>query len=106
MKARWVYFTPVLAVLYQPMAVLCLRKLISMGYKTHQLSPEGVWSASVLVLAVSGVAGMALGLLGTYLLLSGRTPRLSTVSFVLFYVPAMLAGGFYLAMLLMFLPVI
>jgi len=106
MKTIGLYFLPVLAVLYQPTAILCIRKVIHLGYKTHQLSPDGVWIASVLVLALSGVVGMTLGLLGTYLLLSGKSPRLSAIPFVLFYVPAMLAGGFYLAILFMFLPLL
>jgi hypothetical protein len=106
MKTRWGYFIPVCALLYQPIPVWCLYKLVSMGYKTHELAPAGVWNLSMLVLALSGVVGVTLGIWGTYRLLTGKERLLSAIPFMFVYVPATVAGASYLAAFLVLLAVI
>ena len=106
MKIRWDWCIPICGLLFQAVPVLCLRELVDLGFKTREIAPATVWSASLLVLVVCGIASMTLGLWGTYLLLSRQSRLLSAVPFVLFCVPATLAGAVYLLSFLLFLAII
>ena len=106
MKIRWDHCIPVCGLLFQPVPIACLHKLVYLGYKTREITPATVWSASLLVLLLCGTLSLALGLWGTYLLLSRQSRILSAVPFVLFCVPATLAGAVYLVSFLIFLTIL
>ena len=106
MKIRWDYCMPVCALLFQPVPILCLSRLCILGFKTREIAPATVWSASLLVLVLCGITSMALGLWGTRLLLSGPSRFLSAITFLCCCVPATLAGAVYLVSVLMFLTVL
>ncbi len=106
MKLRRDYCVPVCGLLFQPVPILCLNRLVNLGFKTREIAPETVWSASLLVLVACGITSMALGLWGAWLLLSRPSQVLPAVLFLFCCVPAALAGAVYLVSCLLFLTVL
>jgi len=106
MKIRWDYCVPVCGLLFQPVPFLCLNRLVTLGFKTREMAPATVWNASLLLLVVCGTTSMALGLWGTWLLLSRPSRFLPCITFLFCCVPAMLAGAFYLVSFLLFLTIL
>lgn len=107
MKRDAHYLVSAAAFLNIPITIAFVNLTAWLAYKDNPwLSESGSWLISIVGLAFFGVAGMALGAYGAYLLLT-RTPRNVAVPIVvLSCFPAMVAGAVYFRAMLVFLAIV
>ncbi len=104
MKARWHVLIPVLALVFQVVPPLLLRAIAWAAY-----GEMGNWlqnwerPVSLLVIGLSAGAGLLLGSVGAYGLLTRVRPRTAVVLIAGCCLPAVVGGAVYLHGLLVFL---